>query len=608
MYSTGLVDPTTKKGKARLWPGYKQIALSPDRGITRYTLAPGATGLGASTPIYLGEANLNGRIDPTTATAVPPGGFQFSRYDLAPDTRTVLKSDFTGSINAMTRSFDPRGTGEAFIAIGTGAGQFWRYDIGPGTFTLERTGSGIEVDSIVQYGDALYYGAGASLWKRTHDGTTLAHTEVKKINGVITVRGGVVWNNRLWFCGVATGGLCQLFVSDGVTVTPALTMPEAFELRAMVVHYGSLYLVGDHSASAAAGSYVGQVWRYSGSSLTKIYEEGTGADAEQHVFWDAASFGKYLAWGKPGVTSTGKAPGVTLYDAEADAIIDGPTIEQDAASGLVAPGSVSVWNNTLVATFHDYRTYTGAIIGPVVAAYVKLGDQVRSTFSGLSGLSFEGQSPTLQRTLLSSRFDGDIPGEKKVWLTGRLRVKLPDANSSVLVYALLDEGTTEQLLATINYDAATPGWRTVTFPMKVGGLYLRSTAIQYKLYLRNTDSGNTNSTANPEVDSVEIDYMPSPKKRRSWRARVSATDGQLRLDGTANPLNNTSLLVDQLETLFFEQEPVLFWDAGTTGGVPGGAGTEVFMTDFLAQPYRVESADTTTAADCSFGLTEIVQS
>ena len=605
MFEKGNIDPTTKQGKLKLWPGYRQIHGTTNRGITRYTISPGATGINNDTPVYLGEANLTSKIDPTTGTATPPGGFIFGRYDPTTDTWNQLKADFAASINSIVRSADfVTGGSIPFLGIGLGNGQFWQYNISTGTFAQERTGQGIEVDSIMQYQDNLYYGSGASLWKRTNPSGTVTHSEFKYIQGALTVRGLAVWNNRLWFCAVSTGSQTQVLVTDGTTVVPAFTFPQAFEVRAVALHYGALYFAGDSSAGRTTGSYVGQIWRYTGSALTKIYEQGTGNDAEQHVFWDMASWGKYLVWGRPGLPSS-KFPGVMMYDAETDAIIEGPSFDMDASAGTVAPGSLHVWNNTLLGSWTDFTNYGGALPNkPTVVAHVKTNDAVRHTFTGFSSRSFQAQPVSLERYCQSSRFDGDIPGEQKVWLNCRIRCKT-EANTTIEVRVLLDESTTEQSLGTITHTAS--GWRTVAFPMKASGTYIKATAIQYKVYLRNTESANADSTASPQVDSIEVDYMPSPKKRRAWRMRVVASEGQTRLDGSVNNLTTTTAIIDKLEELWAEQQPILFWDAGTAGGVPGGAGTEVMMSDYVSQPFRLESTSNDLGAEIAFGLTEVVQ-
>lgn len=610
MFVSGNADATTEPGKLRLWPGLTKLHGTTNRGITRYTLCPGATGIGADTPLYIGEGNLAGRVDPTTATQVPPGGYQVVRYNPSTGTITSLKTDFPGSVNAICRMADGDAVGVTYprLVVGLGSGQIYSHDITANTWSLEVTGKGVEVDSMVQFNDGVYYGAGSSLWKRTKDPASgsATFTEVKRIWHALTVRGLAVWNNRLWFCAVSTGSVTEAYVSDGVTVTNAFTFPSAFEVRAVCVHYGALYFAGDTSSGASAGSYVGQIWRYTGSSLTKVYEEGTGDDAEQHVFWDMASWGKYLVWGRPGANSTGRYPGFMLYDAEADAILEGPSFDMDDDSLLVAPGSVHVWNNTLVGSWYDHENY-GAVNGPVLCAAVKLGGRVRHSFGGYSSVAFDAQPTTVERYALSSRYDGGIPGESKVWLTCRARVKVPNAANEIVVKAILDESGTEQTLSTITYNGNT-GWRTVSFPIKVSGAYLKATVIQYKVYLRNSNSADDlNSTYNPEVDSIEVDFMPSPRKRRAWRMRVVASEAQQRLDGSNNSLTTTTAMIDKLEELWSEQQPVLFWDAGTVGGAPGGSGTEVMLSDYVTQPYRLETGSNDLGAEVAFGLTEVTQ-
>lgn len=612
MYHKATVDSSSERGKLKLWPGYLGLVTNGARAHSRYIMTPGPYGWGADTPLYVAENNDFGYTDPTTGTTVPPGGFALGRYDPSTGTFTTLKSDFSAGIRFMTRVND-QGDPAYWLFVGTADGKFYVHETGTLAWGLEAEDATYpaQANCAVPFKEAVYFAQRNKISKRTFAPGASApeYQLVAHIYNSQTINGMVSWNNRIWISASIAGGINQVLVSDGVSVVPAFIFPNEFTCQHMAVHYGSLYFAGYTQGSLGTSGYRGQIWRYNGASLTKVYEAGSAADGENHMPFQTASHRQYLAWGRAGVPSTGRKPGLMLYDAELDAIVDGPTLDMDSETSLVQCTGVTVWADTLVASFRDDYNYSGSVNKPGLIAAVKKTGAVRHTIpAAYGGNSFSAQQSSRTEYLLSSVFDGEVPGEQKVWLTGRIRVKIPAANASVTVVALLDEGTTEYSLTTVGYDASNTNFRTVVFPIKNAGQYLRSGSIQYKVYIFNSDSGNNDSTANPVVDLVEFDYMVSPAKRRQWQVRALCFNGQRRLDGTSNPLSTVATQVAKLEELWGSAVPVLFWDANADGGTPSGSATaEVMIQSFNDQEFRVDSRASDKLAEVSLTLVEIVQ-
>lgn len=608
MYLKGTIDVTTLRGKGKLWPGFKKVYGDDKRANTRYIMCPGPVGFGSDSPLFIGENNDNSYIDPVTGTTVPPGGFRVYRYDPAgAGTITTLKSDFSASIRFISRIAD-QGDARNALLIGTAAGEFWVYHLAAGAWYLEATDANFPAQPhcAVTYKDATYLGQLNLVAKRTWVTPGPAtYSGVQRLWNAQTITSMVVWNNRIWMSASILGGINQVLVSDGSVVVPAFDFPGDFFCMHMKVHYGSLYFCGWQQGGLGTSGVRGQVWRYNGSSLTKLYEAGTGADGEDHAPFQLASYKQFLAWTRPGVTSNGKKPGIVLYDAELDSIIDGPTIDMDTNASWGHATGLVVWADTFAASFKDQTNYNANQNRPTMVAHVKKTGAVRHSIFDFGGISWAAQPASRDDSLTSSVFDGEIPGEQKVWMTVRARIKIPAPNCSINASFYLDEATTGALNVGWTYDAANTGWRTVSAKLFDGSKYLRSSIIQYKVSLINSDSGSADSTANPEIDFVEVDYMVSPIKRRQWQLRALCWDGALRLDGTANPLTTTQALEDKLEELWGEALPVLYWDAGSAGGTPAGAGTEVMLKDFNAQSYRIDSEGTAINSEVGLTLVEI---
>jgi hypothetical protein len=615
MFYRGNADSVTKRGRVRLHTGYTATAGNSFRAVSRYVCCPGVVGLGATSNLIIGEDNNWELIDPTTGTILPNGNFKLYEYNPSTGVTTLITSFTEGGIRAMCRLND-EGSPDPFICIGkvrSGGGEVGIYNDTSNTYTAEKTdlAKAVEYKTMAQFNNAVYYGAGDEVWKRTYPvGGPATHTLVGRVPMAGYIRGMTTWNGRLWFGTITSGNFSQVFVTTGAVLQYAFTIPEDYEIETMVTHYGSLYICGVRFPTVAGERAVGVIWRYDGNSLRKLYEEPAGPDNLDHGIRDMCVVGKYLAWGQNGHVSTGQKPGVKLYDPELDAIHEGPTLDMDPAGATALITSVTTWAHSFTLGVLDFADYSaGAVKKPsTVFLWNREGGKTNTLITGTSvGLGIVNTAGVKEQYLTSSKYDGDLPGEAKTWLSTRLRVKVP-SGTAIQVKVMLDEATTELDLGTIAYDAtAGDVWRTVRLLMKgVSGAYLKSTTIQTKLYLRHLDRTNTSTTSIPEVSSAEVEYMVAPTKRRSWRLRAYCSDAQSRLDGSANPLTTSQAQRDKLEALWASQEPVLFWDARSVGGTPTTGSVEVMLSEWLDQPYRLESDSSQIEAEVSMTAIEVV--
>jgi len=613
MFKENTADTATERGRAKMWPGWRQIYGTTNKTHSGYIIARAASlGFGTSSYLYWGEWDWVGR-------AVPAGNYAIGRYDAATDTNTGIRT-FDGPVAAIS-SINDTALPANYLAVGVsprgagGDGGFWLYNPGTGSWVHEFTMTGnttFNQNTIVPFGQATYYTQDATIRKRTYDiaTATVTHADFYRVTNASTIGALTVWNNRLWIAALRPGNMCDVHVSDGVTVVPAFSFGGAFRCTRMVVHYGALYFIGFRQAADWSLGATTEVWRYNGASLTKLWQspdEQSENNGEYHIGHDMVSHGRYLVWGKTGQVNDRRV-GFIYYDAETDSIHTGPTFKMADTSTRMYTTGIASWNNTLAVGLWD-DTVTGANDRPNALAFVRTDSWPHVGFwSGYySGTSFEAANTgPHENYVTSSLYDADLPGAQKTWLAGRVRIKLDQPNQDVTVRVMLDDSTTKISVGGASYDAAQPGWRTLTFPMVSGGVYLKSHTLRYEIVLRNTLPG-TNPAANPRVDSVEFDYNPAPVRQRQWRLRVVSADAQLRLDGSANSLTTTQAQTDLLEALATEGSPVLYWDAKSSGGAtPSGPGVQVNLNDFIRQTYRVETGSSTENAETAFTAIEII--
>lgn len=629
MYRSGTADTSASLGRIQLPPGIKNILSEKLRGVTDFVIAPSTATYAADTRLWICESNFEPqRNDPTTGTAVPPTGYRVYSYNPVSGALTTVKADLPGPVisvspwvnNALgldsTSTFlmtvvTPGATRVigAYIFKDTGTPAY----VGSGSFTGATAKGIVYPNSFAAYNNAVYYGmtdftTGQYEQPKLYVNNAAGNSLVKAFPYHQSLRAFTVWNNRVWFAAAQGDGNSSIHVTDGATTIPAFLLPDGLQVRKMVTVQGALYIVGYRYSASYVDGVIGEVWKYDGSRLTKLWSRGTGSDGFDWGVYDAAAHGKYLAWTLNGHTPATDKPGIMLYDTDLDSISPGPCMDMHASSTSYLVRTLVEYNNELAFSVWDTKNYVATVNQPTGVFLTQGAGKVRTqvTAAAYEGYSFESQSATLEREILSSRYDGEsgTEAEQKVWLAGHLKVRLALADTSIVVKATIDDGT-EYTITTIAYDSGLLGWRDVTVPLKSGGDYLVGHTIQYRFLLRNSSASAT-SAASPEVDNANFEYMLKPKKRRQWSIRAFLGDGQTTLAGSANPLTTQAAQTAKLEELWSDQRPVLFWEAGTTPGAPGGAGTEVYITQWSEQRYRIESSNTTVGAEVGLTLSEVV--
>lgn len=613
MYKEASVDPQTNPGRIRMWPGVTSYYTHPVRSTEGYILHRGSDGVGVDTPLWIGET---GGIFRKTQDN-PGGGWALLRYNPTTNTTIVVKF-FDGPVMSMAPLTADDGSAQ-YMHMTTQNGKYWMVK-DDGTFFFQDTNangtSGFQAHSLVAFGGATYYCQGNWLGKRVAlapYGVLGTHSKVKELKGAQQTQGLAVWQNRLWF-GVQWGaGLASIYTSDGVTANQAVVFQDEFVIKKMVPLYGSLYIAGYKPGGLYNNGTIAQVWKYSGSSLSKIWEEGDGRDGKNHMAVGMTSLGQNLVWTHGGWDSTediaqpwpARRPGLMFYDAEKDSLFEGPGFDMDPASSGVQVTDVTSYDNTLVMSAFDNSNYGFRAQFPTAVLAVNKAIIRHNIADTYNTHSFAVQPAIRSLRLTSSEYTGpaDVYDEKKVWLSVRVRYRLPTAGAQIRVVALLDGSSVEKAIGTLT--ATSTAWQAVTLSMKNAGDYMQSHSIQYRLYLENTVAGTT-SAANVEVDSILMKWTLVPTKQRTWRVRAVCQDAQVRLDGTANPLTTAQAQADQLEQLWALRAPFNFYEPQASGGGPANPLTEVVATDLNIQQYRLSGTSAEVVQEVTMTLTEVV--
>ena len=616
MFKEGSVDPKTHPGRIRMWPGFQSLGSHASRTTEGYILCHGADGSGVDTPLWMGETARIFNTAPVVPN--PGGGFALLRYN--PTTNQIaVVNFFAREIQSMMPLTSDDGSAQ-WMHVTTQDGGYWMVQDDGLRTPLQDTNAlfaPFAPHSLVAFGGATYYCQANWLGKRVALPpyyVTGTHSKVKEIKGAQKTRGLCVWQNRLWF-GVQFGaGHSVVYTSDGVTANQAFVFEDEFVIQNMISHFGSLYLAGYKPVGLYANGTIAQVWKYTGSSLTKLWEEGDGRDGKNHMAVGMATDGHNLVWTRGGWPSAetveqpwpNKRPGLMYYDASKDALFEGPGLDMDPASAGYQLTDVASYNNTLVVSAYDLTSYGVSAPWPsTVLAVRDLAQMRHNIVDQFATHSFAVQPTIRTQQVTSSEYTGppDVYDEKKVWLSVRVRYKLPIAGAQLRVVALLDGSTTELAVGTIT--ATGPNWQLVTLSMKNAGDYLSSASIQYRLYLENI-AGGTTSTAQVEVDAIEVKWQLVPTKQRTWHMRLVCTDAQLRLNGTANPLTTAQTMADKLEELWGLQVPFNLYEPQASGGGPSNPAIEVTATNLNIHQYRLSDQSAEVVQEVTVTLSEVV--
>lgn len=614
MFELGTADVSERKGAVKLWNGFKEVKGLANKKETYFgVMAAAAVGLGDNNSLVYAERTLIGS----------PADWKVARYDPGTGTAVNIKS-FDSAISAMSLVGAEGGDATGYMLVGTGNGQIWLWNQESGAWNQDSgvPGSGaIGFRTLCPFNNATYYLRGNYLIKRVA-GT---HTTVRRIPEIHAGYGMVVWNNRLWFAGLMSQGKTGIYVSDGYTVQLAFQVPGNVHVFDLCAHYGSLYMRGSINRYGSSRNERQAVYRYNGSSVVLLWEDDK-SDIDFREHGGLVSWGRHLVWSKHGSDAMDRNPGVWMYDAEEDAIYRGPSIHMDASSTKVMVSALAVWNNTLAVSFTDVHTYTASTndypkwiasldktrrsrnlsLLPDGGGDVDFDPVKLEVLTNFSSRSFALPQTTKTQVILSSAYDAGIPGEKKVWVKGFVRCRIP-IGCQIRISLIHDDNATEHPIQTLAYDAAKgAGWRDVQFSAVCAthSTHERSSKVRYKLYLENVALA-TRFYDSPEVDVIGLDFLPSPTRRSQYHIRTMAVDGQTLLSGVANTLSTRAALVAKLKTYWNNAVPLLFWEPQADGSVPTTTGKTVVMTDFLDQSFRLDTAGTEVASEVSFNLIEV---
>jgi hypothetical protein len=422
-----------------------------------------------------------------------------------------------GLITALGRSFYG---GQYGLHIGMNNGELFAISSGSETVgskpRIDTAGPVTFLSSLGSRGDIAGTGQG-DLWKTTN-GTW---TKFGKVD--MPVYDGEQWNQRLWIVGNDEADRSALYVTDTVTTQEVYRWQSSFEARAIQLHNGQLYIMGqmynDPSTSGGDDTYtgrIGQIWAYNGSSMRLIFQvpdeiwEPSGFS--YHGIYDATSHFKWLAFTMP-------HKGLWFYDPEQDAIHPGPVHE-----------SPQVDNFDLPVTALDF--------GGRLISFLYNGVRPR----------YQPKPVTFKNSYLqSSEYDAGLPGQKKSWLRARVRLKepLPSGASVQLLYTTQhveidgDSGPHWTSLGTATGSALS---HVLSFPGPTNQPISEVIRLLVKL------TAGTSGASTPKVAAIELDYLVVPDVKWSWSFQAVGAEGLVRPDDAAYQYPDSQSVQSALET------------------------------------------------------------
>lgn len=570
MYHIGDADTASERGRIKMNSGLKRVFGEVRTGVSRYAIGRNAATLDATSfDLFFGESNRS-----NLTTGSPSGGFRMYKFPWAGGTPTLVKSNFASGISA----FSPMNDTSPNLYVGSGR-EVWNYN--GSTWTLERTlNKPIIEHGMLTFNKLLYIASEDRLVTRKSDPGGPIYTVFFETSGGARVTGITNWNNRMWFGAVSPGLVTTLYVSDGITANEALIMPGEFSMHGLVPHYGSLYVFGGKPGKDGV-SKVGQIWKYTGASMTLLYESGTGDDGHDHIIWDVDVDGPFLVWPESAHAGNDWRVGLMRYDAETDAISHGP--------GFKTPGQQAFIHNIVPFKGTLHVSVWNKATGDVSLMHVKRLGEVRT----------DGVTGTISERVISSEYDGTLPAVEKMWLSARVTYRIKEPGASLDIGFVKNRAETPdgkphvEMAGYLHYDANDTGWRSETIDLGM----LRAHTLQYVVELYNEGAADSKATA--EVDSIEFNFMPLGERHWQWRMRLIAADG-------INPtLPTKQSMVDKLES--FWGQPLLFAEGLPDGVRPSANGNwpTVLLNEYMEVPYRVRTTDARENADVAIGFTNV---
>ena len=645
MYQKGNVDVSTWAGKAKMWPGlqswWKKDNLPNARGMAMWQGSRSNIDNVNLTALTCGERDLK----PSENVAAVYELFQLNPGYARGDPRAIqhVATSLTGPWRVVQPAMaDDYSSGITMCMTQTQ--MFLLYEnVVKGNVNDNKliqdtnapltTTSGFQYhnDTACSYVDGFYYGHGNRLYKRIPKapyGVLGTHTMIHAIKAAQYLQGMVVWNNRIYFGAVYPNGQYSVFVSDGATTIKAFDFPSQFIPGQMAVVAGGLYIIGYQPSGVGTPPTVGrpntvqQVWRFDGVSLKKLWQEGHFEDGNQHTQTGIIEYNGMACWGSNGTNSSGNQTGVykenyaclMFYDPINDAIVPGPGLGAQNSTGHLWITGLARWNNTVAVYFRD-----DSGVGSGMIATLRQEDLTRNDFRWpVNGSNAQFQDPAGSNRFLelfTSEYHGpdDIINDRKTWLAVRTRTKFTGSSNNAnlqIYYRTGIDSLTDTLLGTIT-PAGTGDWQdNVTLIKNVAGTsYLQSKKIQLRLVFNNTDLNQPDSTAQVWLDDVSVTWFPAPVKQRQWQIRIPISEAQLTLHSgnTPNSLTTAAAMKAQLESLYFAQEPFLFWEPLADGSLPANTANaiEVRISSYQCHWSRLELNNSASVPSDQYGTVSL---
>lgn len=534
MYLEGTADTRSRAGKLTMHNGWQALFKASGRSFNKYLInaAPVNNEVNSAQEILVAES-----YTPHFPVPAPTGGYRITRYNLATGVTTPLvggpnykTAAFTALVTASTD--DASFAGITYVGTKTGLWQLIAPTAGDtATYTWAQDTScpstGVNQESAVTFNGNLYYGSANKFQKRVPlapFGVLGTHSTVKVHAGALRVSNMVVWNNRIWYMVQYARG-ASIYSSDGAVSQRAFDIPNEFFGSALAVHYGQLYVGGLRPKVADARYGTGQVWKFSGSSLTLLWEGGDPETDYGHAVYGIVSMGPAVYWTCNGVVSDkiGTDPAVTYtprpcimgYDPVTDSIFEGPGFRIPPLSASIGINSLANVGNSLIAhlqnsSFLIAGTHS-AVVARVRPSNIKRHDfGATDVFGGASFEKLDASTHIRSEFITSSKYHGeeDVSADLKTWLAARVRVRLAQADAQLRV-AMLEEGTTRETpVDTIHYDATQLGWRTHTLPMRPS-VYARTVLADNPIGYWRLDERTTSSTTVQDI-GTEVGFAGIP--------------------------------------------------------------------------------------------------
>lgn len=567
MFKEGDLDVATKRGRIRLNPGFKKVYSETRTGVSRYVMGLNAMTLGASSfDLFFAESNRS-----NLAPGSPAGGFKAFRIAGWQGSPAVSKSDFGASVSA----FSPINDNSPNMYVGTHGGQVWAFN--GSTWTLEQTLTGAVIEhGMLTFNGVLYIGTQGGLISRNNPGSGPVYETFFKTPHGGRITGLANWNNRMWFATVSPGLVATLWVSDGVTSNEALTVPGEFSPQGIMPHYGSLYVFGSKPGRDGT-SRIGQVWKYTGASLSLLWEAGDGADGVDHAIWSVQRDGPFLLWPEVAHARNRWRVGLMRYDAEVDAISHGPGFYSGGDEMFIH--NIIPFNGTFFVDVWNKTTSE-------IALYSVKRDGTLDTDGATRAASY----------MISSEYDGDLPAVEKAWLSARITYRIKDPGMyigfSVVAERADDDSPSPSVEFNQNlYYPGHSGWVSEKIDLE----FLTANTLQYVL-----EVGGNSSTATVddiEIDSIELNFVPLGERHWQWRMRLLCADN-------LNPdLPTKEEMVAKLESYW--GRPLLFADDVPDGVTPGSETFVVLFNEYTEAPYRVTSLRESENAEVAIGFIDV---